>query len=156
MTIWYIVPATYMRYRLQNRVYHTLTKSNVREERRKGVKSMKILRKPVIIQTPKPETKKQERKSHKNELPPDTFPDLIPEKRINVDEGNDLVISVKRGGEFGLPRVDIRHYVKTEHFEGFTKKGINFNLEFLYDLIGLLNDVDDECTEKGLDKEFDV
>lgn len=115
---------------------------------------MKLLtKKPVVIKTPVEEEKPQ-RKSHKNELPPDTYRDEIEPKRINIDEGIDLVFSVKRGGEHGLPRVDVRQYVKTDNYEGFTKKGINFSLEYLYDIIDILNDVNEECSEKGLDEEF--
>ena len=114
---------------------------------------MKLLkRKPMVIETPKEE--EPQRKSHKNQLPPDTYKDEIEPKRINIDEGIDLVFSVKRGGENGLPRVDIRTYVKTENYEGFTKKGINFSLEYLYDIIDTLNDVNEECSAKGLDEEF--
>ena len=127
----------------------------MREERRKGVFSMKLLtKKPVVIKTPV-EEEKPKRKSHtQNTLPPDTYRDEIEPKRINIDEGIDLVFSVKRGGEHGLPRVDVRQYVKTENYEGYTKKGINFSLEYLYDIIDILNDVNEECTEKGLDEEF--
>ena len=115
---------------------------------------MKLLqKKPMVIKTVTEEVK-QERKSHKNVLPPDTYRDEIEPKRINIDEGIDLVFSVKRGGEHGLPRVDIRQYVKTENYEGYTKKGINFSLEYLYDIIDTLNEVNDECSEKGLDEEF--
>lgn len=114
---------------------------------------MKLLkRKPMVIETPKEE--EPQRKSHKNQLPPDTYKDEIEPKCINIDEGIDLVFSVKRGGENGLPRVDIRTYVKTENYEGFTKKGINFSLEYLYDIIDILNDVNEECSAKGLDEEF--
>lgn len=128
--------------------------TKVREERRKGVFRMKLLtKKPVVIKTPV-EEEKPKRKSHKNELPPDTYRDEIEPKRINIDEGIDLVFSVKRGGENGLPRVDIRQYVKTDNYEGFTKKGVNFSLEYLYDIIDILNDVNEECSAKGLDEEF--
>ena len=115
---------------------------------------MKLLtKKPVVIKTPV-EEEKPKRKSHKNELPPDTYRDEIEPKRLNIDDGIDLVFSVKRGGEHGLPRVDIRQYVKTENYEGFTKKGVNFSLEYLYDIIDILNDVNEECSAKGLDEEF--
>ena len=116
---------------------------------------MKLLtKKPVVIKTPV-EEEQPKRKSHtENTLPPDTYRDEIEPKRINIDEGIDLVVSVKRGGEFGLPRVDVRQYVKTENYEGYTKKGINFSLEYLYDIISVLQDVSDECSEIGLDEEF--
>ena len=116
---------------------------------------MKLLtKKPVVITTPV-EEEKPKRKSHtQNTLPPDTYKDEIEPKRISIDDGIDLVFSVKRGGENGLPRVDVRQYVKTDNYEGFTKKGINFSLEYLYDIIDILNDVNEECSAKGLDEEF--
>lgn len=115
---------------------------------------MKLLtKKPVVISTPTEEVKPK-KKEPKQEFPPDTYSDEIEPKRINLDEGIDLVFSVKRGGEYGLPRVDIRQYVKTENYEGFTKKGVNFSLEYLYDIIDILNDVNEECAAKGLDEEF--
>ena len=78
----------------------------------------KIQRTPIeVVSTPE----KEEKKSKKT-LPPDEYKDEIPPKEIVLDENGKLVISVKRGGEFGLPCVDIRHYATTERFTGFTKK----------------------------------
>ena len=108
----------------------------------------KIKRTPIVEE--KPEVKKVEKKSKKTEnLPPDEYKDEISPKEIVLDENGKLVISVKRGGDYGLPHVDIRHFVTTERFTGFTKKGVNFPLEFLYELLDLLKDVSDECEEKG-------
>ena len=107
----------------------------------------KIQRTPIVEKQPEP---KKEEKKYKT-LPPEDYADEIPKKELELDETNKLVISVKRGGEYGLPHVDVRHYVTTERFTGFTKKGINFPLEFLYELIDLLNDVSDECDRKGLE-----
>ena len=102
----------------------------------------KIQRTPIVEKAPeKPKSKKEETPK----LPPDEYKDEIPPKEIFFDENGKLVISVKRGGEYGLPHVDIRHYVTTERYTGFTKKGVNFPLEFLYELINLLNDVAEEC-----------
>lgn len=110
----------------------------------------KIQRTPIVES--KPEPKKEEKtKEPYRELPPDEYKDEIPPKEIPIDETGKLVISVKRGGEYGLPHVDIRHFVTTERFTGFTKKGINFPLEFLYELMDLLRDVSDECERKGLE-----
>lgn len=97
-----------------------------------------------------PKVKKEEKKS-KELLPPDDYKDEIEPKEIVLDETGKLVISVKRGGEYGLPCVDIRHFVTTERFTGFTKKGVNFPLEFLLELVDLLREVSDECDEKGLE-----
>lgn len=112
----------------------------------------KIQRTPITED--KPEVKKEEKKkSEKTEkqLPPDEYKDEIEPKEIVLDETGKLVISVKRGGDYGLPHVDIRHYVTTERFTGFTKKGVNFPLEFLLELLDMLQEVSDECDRKGLE-----
>lgn len=100
-----------------------------------------------------PEQKKTVEKTSKSEgrLPPDEYKDEIEPKEIVLDENGKLVISVKRGGEYGLPCVDIRHYVTTERFTGFTRKGVNFPLELLLELIDALREVSDECDRKGLE-----
>lgn len=85
-----------------------------------------------------------------SKLPSDVYEDEIPAKELEIDESNKLVFSVRRGGEFGLPLVDIRHYITTERFTGFTRKGISFPLELLLDLADILREVSDECDEKGL------
>ena len=108
----------------------------------------KIQRTPIVEK--KPEPKKEEKKKTR-ELPPDEYKDEITPKELELDETGKLVISVKRGGEYGLPHVDIRHYVTTERYTGFTKKGVNFPLEFLYELMDMLQDVSDECDRKGLE-----
>lgn len=106
----------------------------------------KIQRTPIVEKPSEP--KKEEKKVQK--LPSDEYWDEIPPKELVLDETGKLVISVKRDDTYGLPHVDIRHYVTTERFTGFTKKGVNFPLEFLYELIDLLRDASDECEEKGL------
>lgn len=108
----------------------------------------KIQRTPIVEKAPEP---KKEEKVQRKELPPDEYTDEIPPREILLDETGKLVISVKRSGDYGLPHVDIRHYVTTERFTGFTKKGVNFPLEFLYELMDLLKEVSDECDRKGLE-----
>lgn len=107
----------------------------------------KIKRTPVV-ETPAP---KKEESNNKRVLPPDEYKDEIEPVSLVLDDTNKLVISVKRGGDYGLPHVDIRHYVTTERYTGFTKKGVNFPLEFLLELLDLLNEVSDECDKKGLE-----
>ena len=109
--------------------------------------SRKIQRTPIVEKAPEP--KKEEKKVEK--LPPDEYKDEVTPREIKLDETGKLVISVKRGGDYGLPHVDIRHFVTTERFTGFTKKGVNFPLEFLYELMDLLKEVSDECDRKGLE-----
>lgn len=119
---------------------------------------MKVLKRKGLLKTKEVEIVVEEkpRKNTKgNKLPPDEYRDEIPPKEIVLDDNGKLVISVKRGGEYGLPRVDIRFYATTEVYTGFTKKGVNFDLNYLPDLLEILNDVSDEVDEKGLFEEFE-
>jgi len=117
-----------------------------------------IKRQPMlkIVETKKPEPKKEEKKSSKKskkELPADVYKDEIEPIDLAVDDTRKFVISVKRGGEFGLPMCDVRQYQTTELYTGFTKKGINFPIGLLPDLIELLQVAYSECEEKGLTEE---
>ncbi len=117
----------------------------------KRAKELMKSMKPVEVKQEKPE-----RKSHKNELPSDEYKDLVPPIEIPLDENGKIVISVKRGGEFGLPRCDIRFYATTDVYTGFTKKGINFDLDKLLDLTSELVMLEDQCDELNLFDEFKV
>ena len=114
-----------------------------------------IKRQPMlkIVET-KPEPKKEETKKKspksKKELPADVYKDEIEPIDLEIDETRKFVISVKRGGEFGLPMCDVRQYQTTELYTGFTKKGINFPVELVPDLIELLQVAYGECEEKEL------
>ena len=129
-----------------------MQKCRKESERDMAIKvARKIQRTPIVEKAPEPKKEKTEEKVQRKELPPDEYKDEIPPREILLDETGKLVISVKRGGDYGLPHVDIRHYVTTERFTGFTKKGVNFPLEFLYELMDLLKEVSDECDRKGLE-----
>lgn len=123
---------------------------------RKRVKGMlkPIKRQPLLkIVEPKTEALKPEKKESKKktkELPADVYKDEIEPIDLEIDETRKFVISVKRGGEFGLPMCDVRQYQTTELYTGFTKKGINFPVELLPDLIELLQVAYGECEEKKL------
>lgn len=111
-----------------------------------------IKRQPLlkVVET-KPETKKPEKKeTKKRDLPADVYKDEIDPIDLEIDETRKFVISVKRGGEFGLPMCDVRQFQTTELYTGFTKKGINFPIELLPDLIELLQVAYGECEEKKL------
>ena len=98
-------------------------------------------------ETPKPEEKKTKKQ---RDLPADVYKDEIEPIDLEIDETRKFVISVKRGGEFGLPMCDVRQYQTTDLYTGFTKKGINFPIELLPDLIELLQVAYGECEEKNL------
>ena len=103
---------------------------------------------------PKIKTEKAKKQAQKK-LPPDTYEPLIEKSEIVVDENRKFVISVQRGGEDGLPCVDVRTFQTTEAYTGFTKKGINFPLEMLPDLQRVFEEVADTCDKEGLFKEFE-
>ena len=117
---------------------------------------MKLIRKPKLIAIVPAEKEKPvkevkaEKTAKKAKMPPDTYKDEIPPKEMMIDETRKLVISVKRSGDLGLPHVDIRQFVTTEVYQGFTKKGVNFPLELIRELIEILQQADDECEEKGI------
>lgn len=119
----------------------------------KPLKRMPLLK--VAEESRKPEPKKTEKKSSKpkKDLPADVYKDEIEPIDLEVDETRKFVISVKRGGEFGLPMCDIRQFQTTDLYTGFTKKGVNFPIGLLPDLIELLQVAYSECEEKGLTEE---
>lgn len=105
-----------------------------------------------VIEENKPE---KSRKSNKNLLPSDEYKDEIPPVEVPIDSNGKLIVSVKRGGEMGLPKVDIRYFSTTPECTGFTKKGVNFDLDILPLLKSVLCDVIIDCDEKGLFEEFE-
>ena len=126
-----------------------ITKFRKESERAMAIKVARKIKRTFV----EPEQKKTVEKTSKSggRLPSDEYKDEIEPKEIVLDENGKLVISVKRGGEYGLPCVDIRHYVTTERFTGFTRKGVNFPLELLLELVDTLREVSDECDRKGLE-----
>ena len=133
-----------------------LQKINVAKSQKESVEKMKKLkplkRKPLLkvaVESPK-ESQIEEKKKKSNKLPPDAYRDEIEPIDLEVDDTRKFVLSVKRGGEFGLPMCDIRQFQTTDVYTGFTKKGINFPVELLPDLIELLQVVYGECEEKEL------
>lgn len=119
----------------------------------KPIKRQPLLK--VKEEPKKSEPKKETQKKSKKDLPADVYKDEIEPIDLKIDDTRKFVLSVKRGGEFGLPMCDIRQYQTTELYTGFTKKGVNFPLEHLPDLIELLQVVYSECEEKGLLEEFE-
>lgn len=111
-----------------------------------------LKRQPLLKPVEKePEKSKNAGKSKQSsKLPSDVYRDEIDPIDFEIDGTRKFILSVKRGGEFGLPMCDVRQYQTTEMFTGFTKKGINFPIELLPDLVELLQVVYGECEEKKL------
>lgn len=113
---------------------------------------MKLLKRPTMLKAEEPAKKeeKKTKKSSKNNLPADTYVDEFEPLELPIDDTRKFIISVKRGGEMGLPMCDVRQYQTTEVYTGFTKKGINFPIEYLPDLFEILQEAYNKCVEKNL------
>lgn len=118
-----------------------------------------IIRKPVIKRVSstlavkvKEEEKKQKEFSRKY---PDEYREEFPSSDIVLNDEVKLVIQCKRGGEMGLPFVDVRTYVTNDKFVGFTKKGITLPVDKLEELCDKLSQLHEQCEEKGLLNEFE-
>lgn len=74
------------------------------------------------------------------------YKEVVKPRTINLIEGIDLVFSVSKNKseEDSLPHVDIRTYIESENYTGPTKKGINFSLEHLDEVIKILKDIESE------------
>ena len=91
-----------------------------------------IKRQPMLMANAKTKEKSQKAdKETKRKLPPDAYEDEFTPLELEVDDTRKFVLSVKRGGDLGLPMCDVRQYQTTELYTGFTKKGINFPIELL-------------------------
>lgn len=112
-------------------------------KRRKGL---------LNIEAPEEPQKKEPKKSSKkvNSLPSDEYKDEFEPLELYISEDRKLILSVKREPELGLPCADVRQFMTTEKYTGFTKKGINFPIELLPDLIEELEALYEKCEEKGL------
>ena len=83
---------------------------------------------------------------------PDEYQDCIDKKELQLNETTKLVFSVRRkNDDIGLPYVDIRIFVNSPEYTGPTKKGINFALERLDEFQGMIEEINAECDEKGIE-----
>lgn len=117
-----------------------------------------IKRKPMlkVVGPEKPSKPTGAKKAEKKKnMPSDEYKDLLEPIEMPVDESRKFVLSVKRGGEFGLPMIDVRQYQMTDMYTGFTKKGINFPINLIPDLIDSLQKMYEECEDKSLFNEFE-
>ena len=119
-----------------------------------------IIRKPIIKRVSstlavkaREEEKKQKEYSRKY---PDEYKEEFPSSDILLNDEVKLVIQCKRGGEMGLPFVDIRTYVCNDNYTGFTKKGITLPVDKLNELVTKLSQLYKNCEEKGLLNEFEA
>lgn len=80
----------------------------------------------------------------KSKLPADTYKDLLEPIRVPYSDSKHIIITTKRTGELGLLSCDIRWFATTEHYEGFTQKGITFPAKRLDEVIEALTSVQND------------
>ena len=112
--------------------------------------TMKILIPGGAKNTPIVQEKASKEEKGGNKLPPDTYKKIIEGMELKCTDHMKLCFSVSRKGDDGLPHVDIREFAMTEVYTGMTKKGINFNIEYLDEIIGILQAISMQCESKGL------
>lgn len=108
------------------------------------------LKRPAKIEVPKEEPKQKKETKKSSRLPRDTYPEEFDPVQIIIDEYGKLNFSVRRQGDLGLPRLDIRHFQTTDFYTGFTQKGINIPLEMLPGLIETLLFIHEQASGKKL------
>lgn len=116
---------------------------------------MKLRLLPSAKKKMEEQKKKAQEKTSKMSRIPDEYREEIPTKFMSIGDGDSrLVFTVQRQGEFGLPHLDIRKFVKTPKYEGPTKSGINIPLESLVEMLDILNHIKDECEAKKLTVDY--
>lgn len=121
-----------------------------------------------LVATNKAKEQKKEvapKKKQKNKLPPDEYKPMFEPTRFLVRETPSrkdptkvvkqyIEISVKRfdDDDEALPHVWLQMYQESEFYTGYLKgKSVNLPLDMLYDLIGNLNDISEECDKRGIE-----
>ena len=85
---------------------------------------------------------------------PDEYRAEIPSKELVVNRSLKLVFQLRRQGEFGLPFVDIRHYITTDKYVGFTKQGITLPASLIGEFVKYVVEIKDYCHEHSPGEEF--
>lgn len=114
---------------------------------------MKLKKQSLLKLAPVQEVKEEpapKKKSTGKPLPEDSYSDEFEPFEVVIDETKKFVFSVKRQGDLGLLRVDVRLFETTERHTGWTKKGVNFPIENLFEMTDTLREVYDKCIENEL------
>ena len=110
---------------------------------------IKLLKKPQVKVSTSAKTRARQKEMCLKY--PDEYKDCIGKKFLQLNESTRLVFSVRRkDDDLGLPWVDIRIYVSSPEYTGFTKKGISFPLERLEEFQEVIEGINSECEEKGV------
>lgn len=112
------------------------------------------MRKRVKLKTVKVKTVENEVKVKKLSDYKDDYTCMTGTKIVNLDKDTDLHLTIKRGGEYGLPELQVREFKCTKTFKGVTKRGIDIPLNVLEEVSDLLVRFFDDVEEKGYINEY--
>lgn len=113
-----------------------------------------VLRNRSDTKTVKPIAKSAEEKP-KSTLPKGEYAEEFKPEELQISDSMKCVFSVIRKGEYGLPYCDIRMWANTEKYKGPTRQGLSFPIIKLAEFINRVNDLYDDCEERGLFEEFE-
>ena len=99
-------------------------------------------------------TKAVSPKEPTRDIPSDEYAPLLKVKEMELTESLKIMFQVRRGGEDGLPLVDIRLFANTPNYTGFTKKGFSMPANRLDEFVNTCWDVLEEIEEHKLLEEF--
>ncbi|MBI2265691.1 MAG: hypothetical protein HYU64_11040 [Armatimonadetes bacterium] len=68
--------------------------------------------------------------------------------RLSKTDTTDIVFSVVKNDKSSIPKVDIREFVRSPKYEGFTKSGLRFAAELLPEFIDICKKLDDATESK--------
>ena len=127
--------------------------------------------KPVKRNVPTPppaEPKKKERKKSKNTLPSDEYKPLFEPYRFLVSDKPSHkdptkgvkhyleVKAVRSNDDEGLPMCQVSTYQEAEFYTGYLKgKSITLPITEIASLVEALSDLENQCEDAGLMKEFE-
>lgn len=98
--------------------------------------------------------KKGEAPKGTKSLPSDEYLPLFPNTEMELSDTLKIVFQCRRGGEYGLPLVDIRLFTDTPNYTGFTKKGFSMPADRLQEFIDKAYEVLDSIEDRKLLDEF--
>lgn len=113
----------------------------------------KIMKKATSTLAVKFKTEEKKQREYSRKFPDEYREEFAPTEVI-LNEEVKLIIQCKRGGKMGLPFVDVRTYVTSEDYTGFTKRGITLPVDRLDELVTKLSQLYEQCESKGLLNEF--
>lgn len=83
----------------------------------------------------------------------DDYPDMIDPVEVRVSDDTSIKITIKRGGDFGLPQLEVREWKDTAKFSGYTKRGIAVPCSVLEEFSDAVVKMFDLVEERGYDHE---